>query len=78
MMLKDSLSVSLTTPGNWALRPTQDNEVLLNLGMIVAIIGMGPAGLTLALALAARPAVRVVLFDQQQSHAEVATYNPVS
>jgi len=46
----------------------------------VAIIGAGPAGLTLALALARRAArgerVRAVVFERAEDHRAAATYNP--
>jgi 2-polyprenyl-6-methoxyphenol hydroxylase-like FAD-dependent oxidoreductase len=46
----------------------------------VAIIGAGPAGLTLALALARRAArgesVRATLFERGEDHRAAATYNP--
>ena len=41
----------------------------------VAIVGGGPAGLTLAAALAIRPGVSVVVFEQNASHLEAPEYN---
>ena len=42
----------------------------------VAIVGLGPAGLTLALALSARPDVSVKVFEAAAAHDLAPTYNP--
>ena len=42
----------------------------------VAIVGAGPAGLVLALALAKRSEVSVTIFDRLPSHLAAETYNP--
>lgn len=42
----------------------------------IAIIGAGPAGLTLALALAARQTLRVDIFERASDHRTSATFNP--
>ena len=42
----------------------------------IAIVGAGPAGLTLALALAARPSLRVDIFERDTDHRSSVTFNP--
>ena len=42
----------------------------------IAIIGAGPAGLTMALALTRRGAGSVTIFDVSDDHSIAATYNP--
>ena len=42
----------------------------------IAIVGAGPAGLTLALALAARPSLHVDVFERAADHRSSATFNP--
>ena len=42
----------------------------------IAIIGAGPAGLTLALALAARPSLHVDIFERAADHRASAMFNP--
>ena len=42
----------------------------------IAVVGAGPAGLTFACALAQAGGYQIQLFDRDQDHGEVATYNP--
>ena len=42
----------------------------------IAVVGAGPAGLTFACALAQAGGYRIQLFERDQDHGEVATYNP--
>ena len=42
----------------------------------VAIIGAGPAGLTLALALSKRTEITVTVFEKGKNHLSAATFNP--
>jgi 2-polyprenyl-6-methoxyphenol hydroxylase-like FAD-dependent oxidoreductase len=42
----------------------------------IAIVGAGPAGLTLACALAQEGGYSIHLFERDQDHFEIATYNP--
>jgi 2-polyprenyl-6-methoxyphenol hydroxylase-like FAD-dependent oxidoreductase len=42
----------------------------------IAIVGTGPAGLTFACALAQEGGYSIHLFERDQDHFEIATYNP--
>jgi kynurenine 3-monooxygenase len=46
------------------------------LGFDIAVVGAGPAGLTLACALAQAGGCRIHLFERDQNHFETSTYNP--